>query len=677
MIHLTHIYNAILRTEYVPKQWKQAQVIMLLKPRKPPEQVTSYRPISLLPSLSKLFEKLLLKRLKPIIEVKQLIPEHQFGFRSKHSTIEQVHRVTNIINKALEEKKYCCGVFLDIAQAFDKVWHKGLLIKLREQLPHTWCALIKSYLSELNNYSMTAMFADDTAILATDEDQQTATDQLQRTLNNVSNWTKRWKIEFLKMFDNAVTLTQLPKSTRNSSNLKISYKILFFEIIDNILMQITTRFQNSNKLIFLQLADVTKFKYYCNKFPDDAFKNLGLTYSNIFHDLKKLKAELEVLYSDTNYQNLNHIYDLVKIFELEGLKTVLPEAYNLFSLILTLPSTSVSVERSFSCLKRIKTYLQDKKRAGGAAREREKNKKLLLKSSKNCKKLNLFFNSAYYEKQNSENPVKTEELSSEVLCLTSESPPVVFNKFIKPSSTVLSHFFKYHPCQPKDPSLPFNPNKIFLRENGTNRVWPTFDESSKQLFCSVCLAFASESNSFTKGLIGKRGLNYRGKRNEAAYSLNDHNLDHGNFLEIMILLSKYDPIICEHFNTIINKSEKKQKQNKRGRGSFLTFLSKNTVQVVINEIASNIKRTIATEVQNASFFSVLIDTTQDVSVMDQCSIVIRYIFHGTINEKLIAVKCVHNSSGKGMAELLKEELISVGLDLTKCIGNSTDGASNM
>jgi len=121
---------------------------MLLKPGKPPEKVTSYIPISLLPSLSKLFEKLLLKRLKPIIEVKQLIPEHQFGFRSKHSTIEQVHRVTNIINKALEEKKYCCGVFLDNAQAFDKVWHKGLLIKLREKLPHTWCALIESYLSE-------------------------------------------------------------------------------------------------------------------------------------------------------------------------------------------------------------------------------------------------------------------------------------------------------------------------------------------------------------------------------------------------------------------------------------------------------------------------------------------------------------------------------------------------
>lgn len=68
---------------------------------------------------------------------------------------------------------------------------------------------------------------------------------------------------------------------------------------------------------------------------------------------------MEVLYSDTKYHDLNHIYDLVKIFELDGLKTVLPEVYQLFILILTLPSTSVSVERSFSCLKRIKTYLRN------------------------------------------------------------------------------------------------------------------------------------------------------------------------------------------------------------------------------------------------------------------------------------------------------------------------------
>ena len=235
IIHLTHIYNAILRIEFVPEQWKRAEVIMLLKPGKPPEQASSYRPISLLSCMSKLFEKLLLKRLKPIIEEKQLIPDHQFGFRTKHSTIDQVHRVTNVINKAIEEKHYCSGVFLDVAQAFDKVWHKGLLLKLREQLPHTWSALLKSYLTErhfrvrydeattnwksisagvpqgsvlgpilyllytadipTNDNTMIAMFADDTAILSTRKDQQAATEILQTTINTVYNWTKRWKIK--------------------------------------------------------------------------------------------------------------------------------------------------------------------------------------------------------------------------------------------------------------------------------------------------------------------------------------------------------------------------------------------------------------------------------------------------------------------------------------------------
>ena len=98
---------------------------MIEKPGKPPHEAGSYRPISLLPIISKLFEKLLLKRLKPIIERKNLVRDHQFGFRKSHSTMDQVHRITNVIEKALEEKKVCYAIFLDVSQAFDKVWHEG------------------------------------------------------------------------------------------------------------------------------------------------------------------------------------------------------------------------------------------------------------------------------------------------------------------------------------------------------------------------------------------------------------------------------------------------------------------------------------------------------------------------------------------------------------------------
>ncbi|KAL4107461.1 hypothetical protein QTP88_017803 [Uroleucon formosanum] len=166
---------------------------------------------------------------------------------------------------------------------------------------------------------------------------------------------KRNEPEFLKLFNQAVTLTKPPKATRNESNNQSNFKILFYEIIDNILMQLNTRFQDTNKLLFLQLADVTKFKEYSCTFPVNALNNLKSTYPNIFYNINTLKVELEVLYSDVKYQNLLHIYNMVKIIEQDALKDILPEAYKLFILILTIPSTSVSNERSFSCLKRIKT----------------------------------------------------------------------------------------------------------------------------------------------------------------------------------------------------------------------------------------------------------------------------------------------------------------------------------
>ena len=234
LILLTYIINAAFRLKYVPQSWKKAEVIMILKPGKPSDLAASYRPISLLPTLSKLFEKLLLRRLKPLLAKRQLIPNEQYGFRERHSTIDQVHRLTSEISKALEEKKYCCAAFLDSAQAFDRVWHEGLLFKLRCNLPPAYSDLLASYLKErlfrvkcgvttTNWYPIaagvpqgsvlgpllylvythdipqhpnttTALFADDTAILAIAKTQDLATSQLQSALDDVALWTRSWKI---------------------------------------------------------------------------------------------------------------------------------------------------------------------------------------------------------------------------------------------------------------------------------------------------------------------------------------------------------------------------------------------------------------------------------------------------------------------------------------------------
>jgi hypothetical protein len=86
---------------------------MILNPGKPAEDVKSYRPISLLAVLSKVFEKLFTTRIHPILQSTQLISDHQFGFRPKHTTIEQAHRITTIIHGALEHKQYWTAAFLD------------------------------------------------------------------------------------------------------------------------------------------------------------------------------------------------------------------------------------------------------------------------------------------------------------------------------------------------------------------------------------------------------------------------------------------------------------------------------------------------------------------------------------------------------------------------------------
>ena len=117
----THLFNAILRHQQWPHKLKLAEIILTPKPGKDPKEVKSYRPISSLPIIAKLLEKLILRRTDPDFSTSDWIPHHQFGFLRAHSTIQQCHRLTHTIIKALNNKGHCTSVFLDISQAFDKV----------------------------------------------------------------------------------------------------------------------------------------------------------------------------------------------------------------------------------------------------------------------------------------------------------------------------------------------------------------------------------------------------------------------------------------------------------------------------------------------------------------------------------------------------------------------------
>ena len=149
LMPIVDLINASIRLNYVPVQWKKAMVVMIPKPGKDHSDVNSHRPISLLSTISKLCERVILARLDAWQRDK--ITKYQCGFMRNRETKDQILRVMQIIQANLNTGKgnMVGMVFLDLEKAFDKVWHAGLLHKLnRLQIPAYLGRWIKSYLSD-------------------------------------------------------------------------------------------------------------------------------------------------------------------------------------------------------------------------------------------------------------------------------------------------------------------------------------------------------------------------------------------------------------------------------------------------------------------------------------------------------------------------------------------------
>ena len=153
-VPITHIINLSLTTGFIPGKLKIAKVIPIFKSADA-SQLKNYRPISLLPVFSKLLEKIMYDKLISFLNANNILYKHQYGFRSKHSTI---HPIIHLLNHCAEASnksnpEYTLATLCDLSKAFDVISHKILLQKLHNYgirgIANKW---FENYLSDRSQF---------------------------------------------------------------------------------------------------------------------------------------------------------------------------------------------------------------------------------------------------------------------------------------------------------------------------------------------------------------------------------------------------------------------------------------------------------------------------------------------------------------------------------------------
>ena len=238
VLPLKMIFKNCLRSGLFPEIWKCANVVPVHK-KNEKNVKGNYRPISLLPIFGKIFEKLIYDSLYSHLVSQDLLNPNQSGFRPGDSTINQVLSITHTIFKAFDFNPPLDtrSVYLDISKAFDRVWHDGLIYKLRRcGVSGQLLCLIQSFLKNrkqrtvLNGQTSNwgdisagvpqgsilgplfflvyindlaeglkcnvKLFADDTSLFTVVKEPNTSAMDLNHDLNLISQWAYAWRMSF-------------------------------------------------------------------------------------------------------------------------------------------------------------------------------------------------------------------------------------------------------------------------------------------------------------------------------------------------------------------------------------------------------------------------------------------------------------------------------------------------
>ena len=236
---LVKIFQSSIDMCQFPTSWKKANVVPVYKNKGKKTIVNNYRPVSLLPVFGKIFEKCLYDTIYSYFETNNLFSSCQSGFRKGDSCVSQLLSITHDIFKGFDANPPIDtrGIFLDMSKAFDRVWHEGLIFKLKSYgISGSLLILIQNFLSgrsqrvvlngQVSDWveilagvpqgsilgplfflifindlpvgleSKAKIFADDTSLFSLILDQVRSYNELTRDLDKISEWAYQWKMSF-------------------------------------------------------------------------------------------------------------------------------------------------------------------------------------------------------------------------------------------------------------------------------------------------------------------------------------------------------------------------------------------------------------------------------------------------------------------------------------------------
>ena len=249
----------------LPQIWKNAHLVPILKKGKNPAEPKSYRPISLTSCIGKIAERMINRRLYWYLESTGQLGKNQAGFRRGKCTEDQLFRLTQGIQDGFQNKKHTLAVFVDLQQAYDRVWRKGLLMKmtdigihgkmykwikfflsnrtiqtklndalsskevLEEGLPQgscLSCTLFLVYIKDLEEVLdiVIALYADDLVLWVTRSDIFDAASYMRTELRKLEKYCVKWKLKISEPKTVYTIFTKSSKIEKEPIKLKINNK---------------------------------------------------------------------------------------------------------------------------------------------------------------------------------------------------------------------------------------------------------------------------------------------------------------------------------------------------------------------------------------------------------------------------------------------------------------------